>query len=154
MAAPRMLMPFSLAAFIFLVTVMSSARVKPRCSITCIPARQVWHPVSAITEEVRRFVLPVVRSLSLRCHLCWLRGSDGFMVVVVRPSGGLRTVPLGPGPSRVASVSQLGASGTPSWETLSHTVAEGPTELRAQGPRDPTIRHWRGLLCPSVTQVV
>ena len=46
----------TLAAFIFIVTGMSSARVKPRCSITCIPARQLWHPVSAITEEVRGFV--------------------------------------------------------------------------------------------------
>ena len=30
----------------------------------------------------------------------------------------------------------------PSWDTLSHTLAKGPTELRAPGPRDPTIRHW------------
>ena len=28
-----------------------------------------------------------------------------------------------------------------SWETLGHALAEGPTELRAPGPRDPTIRH-------------
>ena len=30
----------------------------------------------------------------------------------------------------------------PSCETLGHTLAEGPTELRAPGPRDPTVRHW------------
>ena len=30
-----------------------------------------------------------------------------------------------------------------SWETLGHALAEGPTELRAPGPRDPTIRHCR-----------
>ena len=29
----------------------------------------------------------------------------------------------------------------PSWETLDHTLAEGPTEWRGPGPRDPTIRH-------------
>ena len=29
----------------------------------------------------------------------------------------------------------------PSWQTLGLTIAEGPTELRAPGPRDPTIRH-------------
>ncbi len=29
----------------------------------------------------------------------------------------------------------------PSGDTLSHTLAKGPTELRAPGPRDPTIRH-------------
>ena len=29
----------------------------------------------------------------------------------------------------------------PSWQTLCLTIAEGPTELRAPGPRDPTIRH-------------
>ena len=34
-----------------------------------------------------------------------------------------------------------GASGAPSWQTLGLTIAEGPTELRAPGPRDPTIRH-------------
>ena len=48
---------------------MSSARVKPRCSITCIPARQLWHPVSAITEEVRGLCLPAARSLSPRSRL-------------------------------------------------------------------------------------
>ncbi len=34
-----------------------------------------------------------------------------------------------------------GASSAPSWQTLG-LIAEGPTELRAPGPRDPTIRHW------------
>ena len=29
----------------------------------------------------------------------------------------------------------------PSWHTLGFTIAEGPTELRAPGPRYPTIRH-------------
>ena len=29
----------------------------------------------------------------------------------------------------------------PSWETLGHTLAEGSTEWRGPGPRDPTIRH-------------
>ena len=35
----------------------------------------------------------------------------------------------------------LGASSSPSWQTLGLTIAEGPTELRDPGPRDPTIRH-------------
>ena len=35
-----------------------------------------------------------------------------------------------------------GASSASSWQTLGLTIAEGPTELRAPGPRDPTIRHW------------
>ena len=39
----------------------------------------------------------------------------------------------------------LGASSSPSWQTLGLTIAEGPTELRAPGPRDPTIRHWVGV---------
>ena len=39
----------------------------------------------------------------------------------------------------------LGASSSPSWQTLGLTTAEGPTELRAPGPRDPTIRHWLNL---------
>ena len=30
----------------------------------------------------------------------------------------------------------------PSCETFGHTLSEGPTELRAPGPRDPTVRHW------------
>ena len=34
-----------------------------------------------------------------------------------------------------------GASSAPNWQTLGLTIAEGPTELRAPGPRDPTIRH-------------
>ena len=38
----------------------------------------------------------------------------------------------------------LTAPQTPSWETLGHTLAEGPTELRIPGPRDPTIRHCQG----------
>ena len=29
----------------------------------------------------------------------------------------------------------------PRWQTLGLTIAEGPTELRAPGPRDPKIRH-------------
>ena len=29
----------------------------------------------------------------------------------------------------------------PSWEMLGRTLAEGPTEWRGPGPRDPTIRH-------------
>ena len=62
MAAPRMLIPFSSAAFIFMVTGMRSARVRPRRPITPIPARQLWQPVSAITEEVSYFVL--ARSLN------------------------------------------------------------------------------------------
>ena len=33
------------------------------------------------------------------------------------------------------------ASSASSWQTLGLTIAEGPTELRAPGPRDPTIRH-------------
>ena len=41
-----------------------------------------------------------------------------------------------------------GASSAPSWQTLGLTIAEGPTELRAPGPRDPTIRHWSCLLTP------
>ena len=35
----------------------------------------------------------------------------------------------------------LTAPPRPSCETLGHTLAEGPTELRAPGPRDPTVRH-------------
>ena len=35
-----------------------------------------------------------------------------------------------------------GASSASSWQTLGLTIAEGPTELRAPGPRDPMIRHW------------
>ena len=36
-----------------------------------------------------------------------------------------------------------GASSAPtSWQTLVLNIAEGPTEFRAPGPRDPTIRHW------------
>ena len=31
----------------------------------------------------------------------------------------------------------------PSWQPLGLTIAEGPTELRAPGPRDPTIRHCK-----------
>ena len=31
---------------------------------------------------------------------------------------------------------------TLSWETFGHTFAEGPTQLRAPGPRNATIRHW------------
>ena len=29
----------------------------------------------------------------------------------------------------------------PSWQTLGLTIAEAPTELRAPGPQDHTIRH-------------
>ena len=36
----------------------------------------------------------------------------------------------------------LAAPQTPSWETLGHTLAEGPAQLRAPGPRNLTIRHW------------
>ena len=36
----------------------------------------------------------------------------------------------------------LTAPPRPSCETLGHTLAEGLTELRAPGPRDPTVRHW------------
>ena len=43
---------------------------------------------------------------------------------------------LCPGPRRRAS-------STPSWQTLGLTIAEDPTELRAPGPRDPMIRHWK-----------
>ena len=35
----------------------------------------------------------------------------------------------------------LPAHPPPSWQTLGLTIAEGPTELRAPGPRDPKIRH-------------
>ena len=57
MAAPRMLIPFSSAAFIFMVTGMRSARVRPRRTIISLPTRQLWQPVSAITEEVSDIVL-------------------------------------------------------------------------------------------------
>ena len=40
----------------------------------------------------------------------------------------------------------LTAPPRPSCETLGHTLAEGPTELRAPGPRYPTVRHW-SLVC-------
>ena len=43
---------------------------------------------------------------------------------------------LCPGPRRGA----CSAPQTPIWETLGHTLAEGPAELRA---RNPIIRHWR-----------
>ena len=36
----------------------------------------------------------------------------------------------------------LGAASSPSWQTLGLTIAEGPTEVRAPGARNPTIRHW------------
>ena len=52
----------------------------------------------------------------------------------------------------------LGASSSPSWQTLGLTIAEGPTELRAPGPRYPTIRHCpkrihrkRGRVCRCIT---
>ena len=41
----------------------------------------------------------------------------------------------------------LRASSSPSWQTLGLTIAEGPIELRAPGPRDPTIRHCARVTC-------
>ena len=50
----------------------------------------------------------------------------------------MRLLPgLCPGPRRGC----LQRPQNPSGDTLSHTLAKGPTELRAPGPRDPTIRH-------------
>ena len=40
----------------------------------------------------------------------------------------------------------LTAPPRPICETLGHTLAGGPTELRAPGPRDPTVRHCMDVL--------
>ena len=54
---------------------------------------------------------------------------------------------LCPGPRRGC----LQRPQNPSGDTSSHTLAKGPTELRAPGPRDPTIRHCLGGIISNCT---
>ena len=46
--AQRIGIPPSFAALIVMVTCMRSSALSPILSATCIPIRQLWHPVSAI----------------------------------------------------------------------------------------------------------
>ena len=50
MTAPRILMLWLLAAYIFIVTGMRLCLVKPRRCMTCRLVRQLWQPVSAMTD--------------------------------------------------------------------------------------------------------
>ena len=59
---------------------------------------------------------------------------------------GVDITTLSAGYGMLPSANELSSSTIPAppaqWQTLGLTIAEGPTELRAPGPRDPTIRHW------------
>ena len=50
MTAPRILILWLLAAYMCIVTGMRSCLVKPRRCMTCRLVRQLWQPVSAITD--------------------------------------------------------------------------------------------------------
>ena len=61
MAAPRMAILALFAACICKVTGIRSLQVMPRRWMAEIPARQLWHPVSAIAEVMGVVGLVIVR---------------------------------------------------------------------------------------------
>ena len=61
MTVPRILILWLLAAYMCIVTEMKPCLVKPRRYMTCRLVRQLWQPVSAITDIGAGFVGVVER---------------------------------------------------------------------------------------------
>ena len=59
MVAPRILIPWLFAVYILMVTGMSDVRGNPRRWMTLMPARQLWHPVSAMAGRMSVLVRDV-----------------------------------------------------------------------------------------------